>query len=231
MTNTRAVAAGLMVVASCAVILSFSGLYNLALVCGFGERLAALVPVMADAGAATASAVWLGGDVTPAARRFARFQALALLGASVIGNAVAHALVAYQLRPHWLVVVLVGALAPAVLASTLHLRSLVKAGGGELQGAGDEITAGADDVHGTDTIAAAAGDELAELETEPGGAGEDASGDHQDEPDLIEKARLLVADGAGRPRLVKELGISDHQAKQVLAEIKEKPTNGKAVLT
>jgi hypothetical protein len=121
----RVIPVGLAVVSGCAVALSFASLYDLARLCGFGVVLAALVPVLADAGAAVATAVWLGGDAPRRARGFARALALVLLGASVVGNAVGHALVAYGARPHWTVVVLVGALAPAVLAAVVHLAALV----------------------------------------------------------------------------------------------------------
>lgn len=41
------------------------------------------------------------------------------------------------------------------------------------------------------------------------------------EADPMARARELVAAGAGRPRLVKELGITDHRAKALIDELRE----------
>lgn len=65
-----------------------------------------------------------GGPPSPA-RRFARALALILLGSSVAANALGHGLAAYSARPHWTVVVLVSAVAPAVLGACVHLAVLV----------------------------------------------------------------------------------------------------------
>ncbi len=40
-------------------------------------------------------------------------------------------------------------------------------------------------------------------------------------PDPLARARELVAAGAGRPRLVRELGITDHRAKAIIDELRE----------
>ncbi|MCW2899241.1 MAG: hypothetical protein JWO67_1506, partial [Streptosporangiaceae bacterium] len=85
----------LTVVAGASAVLSFAALRDLALLCGFSPWLAWLLPVVVDAGAAAGSLVWLGGWATAPARRFGRVLAVALLGASVAGNAVGHALEAY----------------------------------------------------------------------------------------------------------------------------------------
>ena len=116
--------AGLLTVAGAAAVLSFAALRDLAALCGFGPALAPLLPVTVDAGAAVASLVWLGRWAPGPARRFARGLALALLGGSVAGNALGHGLVAYSARPHWLVVVAVSAVAPAVLGAVVHLATL-----------------------------------------------------------------------------------------------------------
>lgn len=39
--------------------------------------------------------------------------------------------------------------------------------------------------------------------------------------DLVTRARKLVAAGAGRPKLVSELGVTDHQAKQLMKQVQE----------
>lgn len=112
-------------VATAAAVLSFSALRDLALVCGFSERLAWLLPVTVDAGAAAGSIVWLGRWSAPAAAGYARVLALVLLGGSVGGNALGHGLAAYNAQPHWLVVVGVSAIAPTVLGALVHLVVLV----------------------------------------------------------------------------------------------------------
>jgi len=116
--------AGVVVVAGAAAVLSFAALRDLALMCGFGRRLAWLLPVAIDVGTALGSLVWLGRWTPDPARRFARGLALALLGGSVAGNALGHGLVAYSAQPHWLVVVAVSAVAPAVLGAVVHLAVL-----------------------------------------------------------------------------------------------------------
>lgn len=113
--------AGVVVVAGAAAVLSFTALRDLALMCGFGRRLAWLLPVAIDVGTALGSLVWLGRWTPDPARRYARGLALALLGGSVAGNALGHGLAAYGARPHWLVVVAVSAVAPVVLAAVVHL--------------------------------------------------------------------------------------------------------------
>src|SRR3954451_9391612 len=69
-------------VAVAAAVLSFAALRDLALLCGFSPRLAWLLPVVVDAGAAAGSIVWLGGSVAHSARTFARALALSLLALS-----------------------------------------------------------------------------------------------------------------------------------------------------
>lgn len=114
------------IVAIAAAVLSFAALRDLALLCGFSERLAWLLPVVVDAGAAAGSLVWLGGGVTEVARRFARALALCLLSLSVAANALSHGLEAFKIATPWWVVVIVSAIAPAVLSSIVHLAVLVR---------------------------------------------------------------------------------------------------------
>jgi Protein of unknown function (DUF2637). len=170
----------LLVVAAAAAVLSFSALRDLAELCGFSTALAWLLPVTVDAGAAAGSLVWLGGWAGDTARRFARWLALVLLGSSVAANALGHGLAAYGVRPHWLVVVAVSAVAPAVLGAVVHLAVLV-------------------------------GRPAPVVEL-----------DHPPTPvDLAEagadRATELIATGAGRRRLSRELDITEHQARELLA--------------
>lgn len=115
----------LAVVAAAAAVLSFSALRDLATLCGFSTRLAWLLPIVVDAGAATGCLVWLRADRGSIPTRFARSLTWLLLASSVAGNAVVHGLTAYGLRPAWWLVVLVSAVAPAVLGAVVHLAVLV----------------------------------------------------------------------------------------------------------
>jgi hypothetical protein len=230
---------GLVVVGACAVAVSFAGLYGLALLCRFDWRLAALVPVLVDAGAAVAAVAWLAGDVPPAARRYARRLALSLLAVSVAGNACVHLLVAFATSPPWWVVVVLGAVAPAVLAAVIHLTALVRAGGEtvapvepevhdaplghremtatEPADGGEEPDAGAalaDRLAVAPARLSIAGGAVFVADTEPE---DDAA---EDEPEVLAKAREMAAAGVGRPTLVKELGLKDHVARQIVAEHK-----------
>jgi hypothetical protein len=116
----------LIVVAAAAAVLSFTGIRELALLCGFDPWLAWLLPITIDAGAGAASIVWLGPWCPPGARKYGRVLALLLLvGASIGGNALSHGLSAFGIRPDWMVVVGVSAIAPAVLGALVHLVVLV----------------------------------------------------------------------------------------------------------
>lgn len=216
----------LVVVAGAAAVLSFSALRDLALLCGFAARLAWLLPVVVDAGAAAGSLVWLGGWAAEPARVFARRLALVLLAASVAANALGHGLAAYGARPVWWVVVAVSAVAPAVLGAVVHLAVLAARPGGPADvahteaptevGSGpvpaglpatDEAVAGATSpgdvapVPGdvAPGVAPAGGARL----TVVGAPGQDRAG-------------ALIAAGAGRRRLARELGIREHEARALL---------------
>jgi hypothetical protein len=115
----------LFVVAGAAAVLSFDGLRSLALLCGFGERLAWLLPLVVDAGAGVSCLVWLRRNTSADAARFARALTWTLLAGSVAGNAIVHGLSAYRLPAPWWLVVAVSAIAPAVLGAVVHLSVLV----------------------------------------------------------------------------------------------------------
>ena len=106
----------LTVVAASPAILSFSSLTALAVVCGFPSRLAPLLPVTVDAGAAAGCLAWLSEELDiNEGTIFARALTIVLLTASVAGNATVHYLGAYHLAAPWPLVVAVSAVAPAVL--------------------------------------------------------------------------------------------------------------------
>lgn len=199
--HRRIATIGRAVVLACAAIISFSALYDLAILCGFRQGIAVLFPVMVDAGAAVALAGW---RTSP----FARKVALALLFSTVAGNAVAHILVAYGLRPHWVVVVLVGGLAPAVLAATWHLTTRETVDDQQVE---DQETATPPVVERIATPPV----EVVEVVPAP-----------TVETDPVERARKLVlVENAGRKRLMSELGLSEHRARQVIASAR----NGQVV--
>jgi hypothetical protein len=187
----------LVVVAAAAAVLSFSALRDLAALCGFAERLAWLLPVVIDAGAAAGCIVWLGIGRSSRAARFARSLTFVLLGSSVAGNAVVHGLTAYRLLPPWWLVVAVSAVAPAVLGAVVHLAVLVG------RGTQDPRTP---DPHWAETNA-----DLTRVEHRS--AVDVGSTDAQDQG-----STPVVPAGWGRRRVAKELAISEHAARQLLAQ-------------
>lgn len=196
---TRALHVLLAAVAVAAAVLSFDALRALALLCGFAPGLAWLLPVVVDAGAAAGSLVWLGGRAPAAARRFARCLALVLLGSSVAANALSHGLAAYGARPAWWVVVLVSGVAPSVLGACVHLAVLC---GRVVVPAGVEPQRLADPPADVKDPPADPADA-----TPPGEPGEQAG---------VDRAERLIAMGAGRRVLARELGIPESQARALL---------------
>jgi hypothetical protein len=175
---TRAAMWGLLVVvAAAAAVLSFSALNDLAILCGFHEHLAWLLPVVVDAGAGAGCLVWLAHR-PGAGRQFARTLTWVLLTSSVAGNAVVHGLSAYGLAAPWWLVVMVSAIAPAVLGAIVHLSVLV----GRTTEEPEVITG-----------------ELAAIEPDP------------------DRLAELIEQGVGRRRIASVFGISEHQARQLLA--------------
>ncbi|WP_344652159.1 DUF2637 domain-containing protein [Cryptosporangium japonicum] len=115
----------MVVSAASAAVASFSGLRGLADESGWAPELAWLLPVTVDAYATTSARVWLAAStVSPAARRFARANALGAITVSIAGNAVYHAAETGLLTITWPIVVAVGATPAAVLGLTAHLHAL-----------------------------------------------------------------------------------------------------------
>lgn len=189
---TRALLFALLaIVATAAAILSFDALRGLALLSDFTPSLAWLLPVVVDAGAAAGTSVWLT-RATGRPHTFGRALALVLLASSVGGNAVSHGLSAYGLRPPWWLVVVVSAIAPAVLGAVVHLAVLV--GRAPTRERAEPVSpADRDD----------AGEER------------DDAGDRAGEPG-DDRAAELIAAGAGRRRLARELEISEYEARRLL---------------
>ena len=190
----------LLLVAGAAPRTTASPLRDLAELCGFAPVLAWLLPVVVDAGAAAGSLVWLRHGTAEPARRFARRLALGLLGLSVAANALGHGLAAFVLLPPWWVVVVLSGIAPAVLGAMVHLAVLV----------GRPAEPGHLDVDETDSQADStepAEDEPADSEKDPVPAGQAVD---------QEPALALIAAGAGRRRLSRELGVTEYEARRLL---------------
>ncbi|WP_410641211.1 DUF2637 domain-containing protein [Amycolatopsis sp. lyj-346] len=143
------------VTALAAAVSSFSGLHSLAAATGWPEALAPLLPFTVDAYAMTATRVWLSKATgSAAARRFARWNAIGAIGLSLVGNAAWHLIAAQVLTVTWPIVVLVGAVPPAVLGLLSHLAVLhgqddedeAPSPGTELHESQDEADAGGDDL-------------------------------------------------------------------------------------
>jgi hypothetical protein len=184
----------LAIVGAAAAVLSFDTLEALARTCGFPDRLSFLLPITIDAGAAVGTIVWRAGWAPEVARTFAQRLTWALLLLSVGGNAVQHYLSASDLATDWRLVVAVSAIAPAVFGSVVHL---------------------AVQIGHTREIEVPEQNPVAEDRQPAGGvASTTTSVASTASDDLVEKARQLMP--AGRPTLVKELGISDYQARRVL---------------
>lgn len=149
------VVAGMTVTALSAAVSSFSGLHSLAAATGWPEALSPLLPFTIDAYAMTATRVWLSKATgSAAARRFARWNAIGAIGLSLVGNAAWHLIAAKVLAVTWPIVVLVGAVPPAVLGLLSHLAVLrgqddedeATPPGTELDESQDEAEAGGDDL-------------------------------------------------------------------------------------
>jgi hypothetical protein len=115
---------GMAVAAASAATASFTGLRGLALVAGWPERLAWLLPITIDAYAMTSARVWLAKAGGRRARRFAQSNANGAITASIVGNAAYHMISVGLLSVSWPIVVLVGAVPAAVLGLTAHLHAL-----------------------------------------------------------------------------------------------------------
>lgn len=225
MSAVRALYALLAVVAGAAAVLSFAALRDLALVCGFGERLAWLLPVAIDVGAAAGALAWLRPDAGEG-RAFGRALALVLLATSVAGNALGHGLAAYGASPHWSVVVAVSAVAPAVLGAVVHLVVLVARDGSEREGTADEVWSGDEWTY----LSTLPGEEPSpELPPAAGEALEAASSvvEGYDGPGTETEegwrayAFYLISKGTGRKALAGELDISEWEARQLIAEYRQ----------
>ena len=121
----RWVTLGMAIATVSAAVSSFAGLHGLAVVTGWPELLAPLLPLSIDSLAMTAMRVWLTGSATSLhARRFARACAIGAIFLSLAGNAVWHLIAAHLLRASWGIVLGVGAIPPTVLGAVTHMAAL-----------------------------------------------------------------------------------------------------------
>jgi hypothetical protein len=107
-----------------ALVISFSGLAQLARACRIEGWLAYLWPVTLDATGVVASLIWLDQRMPADARRAARWLAASTIVLSVAGNGLWHWLIDLGQRPHVLVQIGVGSVPPLVLFALLHVLAL-----------------------------------------------------------------------------------------------------------
>ena len=126
---------GMTIATVSAAVSSFAGLHGLAVVTGWPELLAPLLPLSIDSLAMTAMRVWLTGSaISPRARRFARACAVGAIVLSLAGNAVWHLMTAHLLRASWGIVLGVGAVPPIILGAVSHMAALRTEYGSESSG-------------------------------------------------------------------------------------------------
>ena len=208
---------GLAVALAAAAVLSFDALRALAVAVAIPGHLAWLLPIAVDAGAAVSCATWLGGRTTPDAARFAGRMTWCLIAVTVIGNAGQLGMHAHGVVPPWWVAVLVGSIPPAVVGATVHLVVLL------VRRPVVEVAATAPPT--SPAVDAQWEEEAVELESTPSELEERVESsppapppEVEDELETVEaRAARLIADGAGRKRLVDELEISEWKARQLLA--------------
>jgi len=203
---------GLAVVLGAAAVLSFVGLRDLAVAVGLGNldgqpsRLAWLLPVSVDAGAAVSCAVWLSGRANEAAEQFARRMTYALLVTTVAGQALHLGMHALHADAPWWLAVAVGAIPPAVVGGCVHLAVLTLR---------QDTPAPASSSAAVDS----SGSPACTNENDAGSLIEDAAMTH-----LEQRARDLIAEAGkplGRPTLAAQLGIKPHgsQARELMQRL------------
>jgi hypothetical protein len=186
----------LTIVASAASVLSFSALRELAELCGFSTSLAWLLPVVVDAGAAAGCLVWL---TSSSSRGEEELACRSSRGEDLHGQRFARSLTFVLLASSVAGNALVHGLTAYHLQPAWWVVVTVSAVAPAVLGAV---------VH------------LAVLVGRPGAVGGTDAG--PDGFDTVETAGAHVASGAhvnlGRRRLAAELGVTEHQARRLLAE-------------
>jgi hypothetical protein len=181
------------VVALAAAMLSYQSLMHLGELAGYGS-LSALYPVVVDAGAAASCATWLHTR-----GRQPLVMTWGLLAISVVLNGTTHYLTSTGTTPSWLLVVAVAAVPPTVLGLCVHLAVGMGQPGRLAQArqpAG--LVTAPEETHVTSEV----------------------TGSSSDTRNEVDPVAELVAQGAGRVRIARELGVSEHQARLLIAERK-----------
>lgn len=104
-----------------AAVLSFNSSRDLADACGFHDWLSWVWPVCLDAVAYTATRIWLSRNTDDSTRLYARRLALSGISLSLAANGLDLFLSVEKMAPIWGVVLLVGAIPPAMLAAVIHM--------------------------------------------------------------------------------------------------------------
>lgn len=215
---------GLVVVLTAAAVLSFAALRDLGIAVRIHRELAWLLPIAVDAGAAVSCGAWLSPRSPADAARFARALTWALLVLTVSANAAGLGMAAAGITPPWWAAVLVGAIPPAVVGGVVHLAVLLGRvpaalpvglpAGDETGAAGDDAPAELLDEHGVSRLweTASPVESPARPLLLPVGDGAGEAGDQASD----DRAAQLIAEGAGRRRLARELDITEHAARELL---------------
>lgn len=180
--------AAMALVAVAAFVLSFQTLTELARLAGYGG-LSFLYPVTLDLGTVSSCAAWMATR-----SRQAFHMTWSLLSASILMNGVEHWLSATGQRPAWWLVTVISMAPPAILGVVTHLA--VGLGGP------DRLERRVHEPAGPVTSPGG----VMQVTAEPG---ELLASDTLDD---------LLAQGAGRRRIAAELGVSEHEARKLLAE-------------
>lgn len=119
--------AGLAAIVGITIATSYTTLAELARFAGWGEYMSWAFPAALDLLALVACRIWLSPSFPAHARAYAKWVTITSSGLSVVGNGVGHLASTGHIGPGLLLVVLVGSVAPASLATVVHLASLASA--------------------------------------------------------------------------------------------------------
>lgn len=116
---------GIGLVALAAAVLSFSALRGLAVITGTPSEIAWLFPLTLDAAAGVSMFVWMRATVTHVIG-YAKRLTWASIVVSIICNGAFHGFQSETLTPPWYVAVAVGAIAPVMFVTVVHLVFLAR---------------------------------------------------------------------------------------------------------
>lgn len=246
--------AGLGVVAASAAVLSFAAVRDLAAAASYPPGLAWLLPVVIDTTAVMSSRIWLGAPAQPGAVRYARALALSGAAVTITANITQHALAAYQLTAPWWLIAALAAVPPAALVAVAHLVALLTrtpplppgrpdAPAGPVDhhpehrdymvGLADQPADGDLLTHLDDAAGAESGVRPVEEPGPPRWCDHAPPAEHTNTAGHTgtggDRAVELIAAGAGRRRLARELGMSEHEARQLLT--RSRPTTTHPITT